>query len=108
MVNETDRIILSELAKDSRVSYAKLGEAVNLSAPAVHARVKKLEESGVVSNYTIKVNPKGVDKIVCAFIRIGLGAVTCQDISDRLIEIPEIEECHSITGEDCLMAKVRT
>lgn len=108
LIDETDGMILKLLSEDARRQYADLGKAVHLSAPAVHARVKKLEQMGIIRGYTIKVDPETLGKPVCAFIRIVESGTPCDDLAAELKVFPEIEECHSVAGEDCVLAKART
>lgn len=56
MLDKTDMDILDELSKNSRITMKELGEKVHLTGPATSARVAKLEDSGVIEGYTIKVN----------------------------------------------------
>lgn len=107
MVDEVDRKILSLLKNDARTPFAEIGKRVNLSAPAVHARVKKMESSGVIKQHTISVEPKEVDAGLCAFIRLTRNRGMCKDVAAKLSKVKEIEECHSIAGEDCLILKLR-
>lgn len=107
MLDDTDRMILRLLTEDSRIQYAELGKKVHLSAPAVHSRVKKLEQSGVISHYTVAIRPEAIDKHVCAFVRIMLGSTPCEETAKRLHDFPEIQECHTTAGEDCILIKVR-
>lgn len=108
MIDGTDRTLLGLLSQDARQPYAELGQRVHLSAPAVHARVKKLEQSGAIRGYTIRVNPERLGKPVCAFIRILLTGGLCNTAARSLEMLPEIEECYSVAGEDCILVKART
>jgi DNA-binding Lrp family transcriptional regulator len=58
MLDQTDRMLLALLKEDARRKYSELGEAVHLSPPAVHERVKKLERVGTISRYTIEIDPE--------------------------------------------------
>ena len=107
-LDSLDRKILSILKNDSRTPYSVIGKQVHLSAPAVHARVKKLEQNGVIEKHSIELAPEKLGANVCAFIRITKQKYSCADIATQLEKITEIEECHSVAGEDCLLAKVRT
>ena len=107
MIDETDRKILSLLKKDSRMQYAEIGKKVNLSAPAVHARVKRMEKDAVIRGYSVDINPVALGASLCAFIRIAKSKGLSADIAKFLKEIPQIEECHSVAGEDCVMVKLR-
>ena len=108
MIDATDRTLLGLLSDDTRQPYAELGQQVHLSAPAVHARVKKLEQTGAIRGYTIRVDPERLGKSLCAFIRISLTGGVCDRTARELEAIPEIEECYSVAGEDCILVKART
>ena len=107
MVDELDRKILSLLKADSRMPYAEVGKRVHLSAPAVHARVKKLENQRVILNHTITLQPEALGAGLCAFIRIARSKGTSEAVVAELKKISQIEESHSVAGEDCLMVKLR-
>lgn len=107
-MDATDLMLLKLLEADSRQQYADLGKAVHLSAPAVHARVKKLEQAGVIKGYSVKIDPAAIGKPICAFIRLSTSRVSCSDTGNLLAKLPEVEECHSTAGEDCVLVKVRT
>jgi Lrp/AsnC family leucine-responsive transcriptional regulator len=103
------RKLLSLLRKDARAKYTELGQAVHLSPPAVFERVKKLEKSGTILGYTIDLDPKHLDLSLCAFVQIRLlDHVTSEEVAELLKSYREVEECHSIAGEDCVLTKVRT
>lgn len=108
MIDDTDKKILSLLCQDSRLQFAEIGKKVNLSAPAVFARVKKLESSGVIKKFTIEIDPSKLDMHLAAIIRIALKRVTTQNVITPLTKRKEVEEAHLVAGEDCLILKVRT
>lgn len=108
MVDEIDRKILNLLKSDSRTPLAAIGKKVGLSAPAVFARVKKLESNGVIRRFSIEMNPEALDASTTAFIRIVLKGVATVDAIATLEKYKEIEEAHHVAGEDCLVLKVRT
>jgi Lrp/AsnC family leucine-responsive transcriptional regulator len=107
VLDEVDKKLLSLLTQNARQQYADLGKALHLSAPAVHARVKRLEKEGVIENFTIKIRPEAANKSVCAFVRLSVGSTSCDDCAKFLERFSEIEECHSVAGEDCILLKVR-
>ena len=107
MIDETDRKILGLLRQDARMQYAEIGKKVNLSAPAVHARVKKMEKEGVVRGYSVDVSPESLGLPMCAFIRIAKSRGLSSELAKHLQKIENIEECHSVAGEDCIMIKAR-
>ena len=104
-----DRKLLGLLKENARATYAELGKHAHLSAPAVYARIRRLERAGVIQAHTVSVDPATIGLPFCAFIRIGTaGDHGCDAIAGKLATSPEIEECHSIAGEDTLLIKVRT
>lgn len=108
LYDELDLKILALLSDDSKRKYSDLAEILKLSAPAVHARVKKLEQTGIITSYGIKVDATKLDLKLCAFIRITSEGVTCGEVYAQLKGMHEVEELHSVAGEECLLAKVRT
>jgi Lrp/AsnC family transcriptional regulator, leucine-responsive regulatory protein len=104
-----DRKLLGLLKENARATYAELGKRAHLSAPAVYARIRRLERTGVIQSHTVSVDPATIGLPFCAFIRIGTaGDHGCEDIVASLAKNPEIEECHSIAGEDTVLVKART
>jgi Lrp/AsnC family leucine-responsive transcriptional regulator len=106
-LDEMDRKILTLLKHDARLPYADIGKKVHLSAPAVHARVKKMEGSGVILRHTISMSPEALGSSLCAFIRIARSKGLSAPVAEALLKIKQVEECHSTAGEDCLFVKVR-
>jgi Lrp/AsnC family leucine-responsive transcriptional regulator len=105
-LDETDRKILSLLKENAQLPYAEIGKKVGLSAPAVHARVKKMELKAI-ARYTVDLVPEAVGAPLCAFIRIQRNRGLSEEIAQAFLKIKQIEECHSVAGEDCLMVKLR-
>ncbi len=103
-----DRKILGELVADSGLSYAKLGERVGLSAPAVHERVKRLRKSGALIRTSAMIDAQAVDKTLLAFVHVDTkGWGKTPELMD-LANHPEVEEIHSVAGDTCMLLKVRT
>jgi Lrp/AsnC family leucine-responsive transcriptional regulator len=98
--------LLEELQEDARLSYAELGRRVGLSTPAVMERIRKLEDAGIIRGYRADINPEKVGFHVTAFIRIGLEHEVLPRLGALFKEIPEIIECHRVTGDDSLILKV--
>jgi len=107
-LSANDARILEVLQRDGRRAYAELGADVGMSGPSAHERVKKLEARGVIRGYAAVVDPEAAGFGVLAFTWItqapGTAAV---DLTDDFAAIPEIEECHHITGEADYLIKVR-
>lgn len=104
----TDRAILRELARDGRCSFTDLAERVGLSVSAVHQRVRRLEQRGVVTGYTATVDHRALGRELTAFMSVTpLDPAAPDDIPERLQDIPDIEECHSVAGDESYILKVR-
>lgn len=103
-----NRRIFSALQRDARLSYADLGRAVNLSAPAVFERVRRLERAGLL-RYSVEIDADKIGLPFTSFVRIAASGGSHRDEMVAGLEaLPEIEECHTIAGEDCLLVKART
>ena len=107
-MEDLDRRIVDLLAKDGRISYTDLGKALGMSTSAVHQRVRRLEQRGVVKGYTARVDHQALGQQITAFISITpIDRAAPDDIPDRLREIAAIEECHSVAGDENYILKVR-
>ncbi len=108
-VEVIDRQILELLAKDGRMSYTDLGKATGLSTSAVHQRVKRLEQRGLILGYGATVNHAEIGLPLTAFIAIKpFDPSQPDDTPVRLEHLPEIESCWSVAGEESYVVKVRS
>jgi Lrp/AsnC family transcriptional regulator, leucine-responsive regulatory protein len=98
-VEGVDRQICQLLAADGRMSFTDLGKTTGLSTSAVHQRVKRLEQRGIIRGYGAVID----------FAKIGLALTAFVFIRpiDPLSSIDEIEACHSVAGKDTYVLKVR-
>ena len=107
-VGDTDRAILRLLAADGRMSYTDLGRETGLSTSAVHQRVRRLEQRGVIRGYAAVVDADAVGLPLMAFISIRpIDPSAPDDAPDRLRDLAEIEACHSVAGDESYILKVR-
>jgi Lrp/AsnC family leucine-responsive transcriptional regulator len=111
-LDRIDNHILSLLRQDGRMSHAAIAKQVGLSGPAVHERVRKLEQSGVIAGYTAVIDPEMIGLPHVAFCQVTLseGSEFAMDepIVARICEEPGVLEFHRIAGEDCYLIKIRT
>ena len=107
-MDQIDLKLLACLAQDAKRKYSDLAKEFNMSAPSVHARVKKLEHLGYIKGFGVEVDTQLLGLHVCAFVRVTTDGASCSDVCVHLQPIPEIEEAHSVAGEECLLLKVRT
>ena len=107
-MEEIDRAIVGALTVDGRLSYTDLAERVGLSVSAVHQRVRRLEQRGVVNGYTAKVSYEALELPLTAFVAIRpLDPSQPDDAPDRLAGLRQIEACYSVAGEDFYLLLVR-
>lgn len=107
-MEDIDNLILSLLAADGRLSFTDLGKATGLSTSAVHQRVKRLEQRGVISGYQANIDPEYLGLSLAAFISIRpTDPSEPDDYPERLREIKEIESCYSVAGDESYILKVR-
>jgi Lrp/AsnC family leucine-responsive transcriptional regulator len=105
-IDQIDEKIVGELLEDGRLPIAELGRRVNLSSPAVAERVKRLERAGVITGYRAQVDPRAFGYELLAIVRVKPAARQLPKIPELAAEIPQVVECHRITGEDCFYLKV--
>jgi Lrp/AsnC family leucine-responsive transcriptional regulator len=107
-VEEIDRLIVTLLARDGRMSFTELARQTGQSVSATHQRVRRLERRGVISGYAAVVNPSDVGLPLTAFVSIKpFDPAAPDDAPQRLAHLKAIEACHSVAGEESYILKVR-
>lgn len=107
-LDPTDRTILAALQANARIPYADLARTVGLSAPSVADRVKRLEQLGVITGYHASVSPTALGLGVVALVGVEQADDGEQDaIADALAEVPEVEDCWFVAGDESFVVKVR-
>ncbi len=107
-MEDLDRLIVTLLAADGRMSFTDLGKATGLSTSAVHQRVKRLEQRGIIKGYGAIVDHDAVGLPLTAFISIRpIDPSQPDDSPERLRDITEIESCWSVAGDESYILKVR-
>ena len=106
-IDNIDRKILQYLIKNARMPFLEIARECGISGAAIHQRVKKLEEMGVITGSGLEVDPKSLGFDVCALIGVRLSDPAMYDNTVAALRaIPEVVECHFITGEYNMMLKV--
>ncbi len=101
-LDETDKAILRLLQADGRVSNAEVARRVGLSAPATHARVRRLEQAGVIRQHATLLDREAMGFDMVCFINVSLQLHQFEAIErfkELVQDMPEVLECHHITGE---------
>jgi len=107
-LDATDREILSLLQENARTSNAEIARRVGLAASAIHHRIRKLEESGVLQGYVARIDPRALGYGLVSFVRVQTGeGAKAVEITAALTALAEVQEVHRVVGEDCFFVKVR-
>lgn len=106
-LDEIDSKVITFLMKQGRMTWSELANLLELSAPAAADRVRRLEERNVIQGYTALVNPEAVGCELTAFIAVSLEPQYRSAFLQKIQDLPEVQECHHVTGEDDYWLKVR-
>ncbi len=107
-MEDLDAQIVAQLAADGRMSFTDLGRATGLSTSAVHQRVRRLEQRGVIRGYRAMVDTEALGLPLVAFVSIKAVDPRAEDEApEKLAGIPAIESCYSVAGEEAYILKVR-
>ncbi len=98
--------IVQALVKNARISFSELGRVVGLSTPAVTERVRKLEEAGIITGYHAAINSDLLGKSIIAFINLDTEAASYDRVKRLAKQLPQVLECHHISGEGAFILKV--
>ncbi len=105
-MDAVDWRILAELQEDARLSHAEVGRRVHLSPPAVAARMRRLEDAGIIRGYRLELGLPALGLDVLAFVRVRIQSSSHRAFLDAVAAMEEVLECHHVTGEDCYVVKV--
>ncbi len=110
VLDRIDHQILDILQQEGRIAISELAARVNLSTTPCSERVKRLEREGVILGYHARLNPKMVDRNLLVFLEIKLSAKSgdvFEQVAENLSALPEVLECHLISGEFDYLVKAR-
>lgn len=110
-MDDMDIKILELLENNGRLSHEEIGKRLNISRPAIHQRVSKLEQNGIIKGYSTEIDWVKVGQGIRAIVSINVRTSDFNAIMDRVINIKieglTIEKCYRITGQWCIMLKIR-
>lgn len=102
------RTLLHELQANARLSLAELGRRIGLSPTATAERLKQMEETGILREYTVEIDPEALGLEVLAFIRMSCAGQNYYRLLEYVNTLEEVRECHHLTGGDDFLLKVTT
>ncbi|MBP3332103.1 MAG: winged helix-turn-helix transcriptional regulator [Tidjanibacter sp.] len=106
-IDKIDKKILQFLVKNARMPFLEIARECGISGAAIHQRVKKLTDQGIIKGSSLEVDPKSLGYDVCAIVGIQVTEpVMGPTIAEALKSIKEVVECHYVTGKNHLMIKM--
>ncbi|MBW9052033.1 Lrp/AsnC family transcriptional regulator [Sinorhizobium sp. B11] len=105
-VDDIDRAMIEALAGNSRISLKELAQAVGLSSPSAAERLRRLEDRGVVTLFTIDLDPAAIGYPLQAIVRVRPLPGQLHIVERIIQDTPEFIECDKVTGDDCFIARL--
>ena len=109
-LDRIDRNILDILQREGRISMTDLAERIGLSTSPCSERVRRLERDGVITGYQARIDPKALGKTLLVFVQITLSSKSgdvFDRVRDELLSVPEVQECHLVSGGFDYLVKAR-
>jgi Lrp/AsnC family leucine-responsive transcriptional regulator len=100
--------ILNILQKKARIPNIEVSRQVGLAPSAVLERIRKMEKQGIIDGYEVRLNPERFNRSQVAFVHIKTNPAMCDQVGNQLSLIPEVQEVHFVSGNDCYLIKVRS
>lgn len=98
--------LLRLLQADPRMSISELARRVGMSAPAVKDRVQRMEDMGIIKGYRLELDPAALGLPITVYVRVRPAPGKLPKIAELARAMPQVVECHRITGEDCFIVKI--
>lgn len=106
-IDQTDRKILNFLVKNARMPFLEIARECGVSGAAIHQRVKRLEQAGIITGSRLLVRPEALGIHICAYIQIALSEGNKYiEVIESLKKVQEVVECHFVTGKYSLLVKM--
>lgn len=106
MLDDIDRRLLDILSTNARISLKDLAQEAGLSSPSTADRLRRLEDRGVITGFTVGVNPVALGYALQAVVRVRPMPGMLHIVEKLIQETPEFVECDKVTGDDCFIAKL--
>jgi Lrp/AsnC family transcriptional regulator for asnA, asnC and gidA len=108
-IDDLDRKILALITKNARIPYLEVARECNVSGAAIHQRIQRLTKMGVITGSEFVISPKKIGFSTCAYVGIFLDSASLYpEVVEELRKIPEITQCHYITGGYSIFIKIFT
>jgi DNA-binding Lrp family transcriptional regulator len=107
-LDEVDRAIIAALRQDGRLSMRALADRVHISRAGAYTRVQRLEDAGVITGYTVQVDPQRYGHGLSAYVHLKIAQPAWKQLRTRLMTIDEVEHAALVSGETDIVLLVRT
>jgi len=98
--------LLRLLQADPRMSVSELARRVGMSSPAVKERIQRLEDAGIIKGYRLELDPAALGLPITIYVRVRPAPGKLPKVAELAQSMPQVVECHRITGEDCFIMKI--
>ena len=105
-MDPTDRELLSIVQEDARLSFREVGRRIGMSPPAVAERIRKLENAGVITGYSARVERSVLGQDIGAFLRLTASDLDFRRVTGLCGSLDAVVECHHVTGDDSFFIRV--
>lgn len=105
-IDVTSWRLLRLLQENARQSFRQIGEAIGLTAPAATERVRRLEDAGIITGYHAEIDLAKVGLPIMAFVHLTTNSHQSVALRKAVVDMPEVIECHCITGSESYLLKV--
>ncbi|PRD42853.1 AsnC family transcriptional regulator [Phyllobacterium phragmitis] len=106
MIDDLDRRLLNILSANARISLKELAQEAGISSPSTADRLRRLEDRGVITGFTVGINPAALGYSLQAVVRVRPMPGMLHVVEKLIQDTPEIVECDKVTGDDCFIAKL--
>ena len=104
--DDRNRELLALLRDDPRMATSEVARRVGMSAPVVRERLLRLEEAGVIAGYRLVLDPAALGYPICVYVRVRPAPGQLRAVAELAQRLPQVVECHRVTGEDCFIMKI--
>lgn len=104
-MDKSNWLILEKLQRNARVPLTEISKKVSLSSPSVAERIQKMEDAGIIDGYSAKINMENLGYSLGVYISIKIRFGQVKNFEEYIKTVPEICECHKLTGHDCMLMK---
>jgi Lrp/AsnC family transcriptional regulator, leucine-responsive regulatory protein len=106
LLDEKNVALLRLLRGSARMPISELARRIAMSAPAVRERLQRLEEAGVLGGFRVELGAEALGYPICAFVRVRPAPGQLSKVAELARRMPQVVECHRVTGEDCFILKL--